>query len=327
MKKLIILGNGCDWCDKSLVKLKQYEGVKFINSYLPTDSSLAKTFGKVQFAFSTNRKIKIPLKKLWYKSFLKKMGIYQNYKDEICILIYDHNVLGNEFDFFQYIRKNYPNIKIAYIFTNIVKYSGAMENDYVHMLNNAYDVVFAFDLEDAKKYGFNYSPLIYDPDEECFQNKERNSVFYVGQAKDRLEKILEVYERLKVLGVDSDFHISKVKESDIKYPGEIEYNKFLTYENCVERIKASSVLLDVIQGDSVGLTIKVCEAVAYNKKLITSNVHVKNCPFYDPNMIHVLDDEEDLEVSFFDSSASYKEDSIKFFSADTFWEKLWSSLK
>ena len=154
-------------------------------------------------------------------------------------------------------------------------------------------------------------------------------VFYVGQAKDRLPGLLSCFEKLKQLGIKTDFHIANVKEEDIKYSDEIIYNKFMTYAECVDSIQKATCLIDVIQGESTGLTIKTCEAVCYDKKLITTNKHVVEYPFYDPRYIRVVESPDDIDESFFieNRDVHYSEEGKAYFSADSFLKRVEDELK
>lgn len=331
MKKLIILGNRTEWCEKSLVKLRAHEGVYFSNNYLPVNEKIGKTLGKLHFSYTTNKYFKLPFKWLWYNSFIDNLGIKNDYTNEICVLVFDHNALGDECGFMKFVRKRYHNVKFVYIFTNIVRFTSATERGYVDKLNDWYDVVFAFDPADAEKYNFEYSPLIYDADfsgEEERSDNLNGSVFYLGQAKDRLEGLLSVYEKLNEYDIKCDFHIANVPESKIKYENDIVYNQYMTYSEAVKRIKNSSCLIDVIQGDSQGLTIKTCEAVCYDKKLITTNKHVTEYPFYDSRYIRVIETADDIDKDFFQNNVevNYSQEGKNYFSADGFWNRLWNAL-
>ena len=238
-------------------------------------------------------------------------------------------MFGGEKTFLKYLKKHFKNIKLAYIFTNIVNYTAAKEKKYLDKLNSWYDIVFAFDPKDAEKYNFEYSPLIYDADNwynKIDTESKDNLVFYVGQAKDRLEVLLKSYERLKKIGVKCDFHIANVPDGNKKYENEIVYNKFMSYNDVVNCIKKATCLIDIIQGDSTGLTIKTCEAVCYDKKLITTNKHVKEYPFYNPRYIRVMESINDIDLDFFNENTNvhYSKEEKDYFSADSFLEKLWT---
>ena len=328
-KKLFILGNGVDWCEKSLQGMLKHKNVYLVNKKIPVYGKIKTRIAKIYFSNKINSKFKLPFKTFWYKDMKKNIKENVSINDEICVLIYDHNVFGGEKTFLKYLKKHFKNIKLAYIFTNIVNYTAAKEKKYLDKLNSWYDIVFAFDPKDAEKYNFEYSPLIYDADNwynKIDTESKDNLVFYVGQAKDRLEVLLKSYERLKKIGVKCDFHIATVPDGNKKYENEIVYNKFMSYNDVVNCIKKATCLIDIIQGDSTGLTIKTCEAVCYDKKLITTNKHVKEYPFYNPRYIRVMESINDIDLDFFNENTNvhYSKEEKDYFSADSFLEKLWT---
>lgn len=328
-KKLFILGNGVDWCEKSLQGMLKHKNVYLVNKKIPVYGKIKTRIAKIYFSYKINSKFKLPFKTFWYKDMKKNIKENVSINDEICVLIYDHNVFGGEKTFLKYLKKHFKNIKLAYIFTNIVNYTAAKEKKYLDKLNSWYDIVFAFDPKDAEKYNFEYSPLIYDADNwynKIDTESKDNLVFYVGQAKDRLEVLLKSYERLKKIGVKCDFHIANVPDGNKKYENEIVYNKFMSYNDVVNCIKKATCLIDIIQGDSTGLTIKTCEAVCYDKKLITTNKHVKEYPFYNPRYIRVMESINDIDLDFFNENTNvhYSKEEKDYFSADSFLEKLWT---
>lgn len=325
--RLIIFGNGQDWCKQSLRYLAGCEEVLIINEEIPVDGRMLNLLAHTHYSVNINRHVKLPFKFAWYKKFDSYINTRLTISEKSVILFYDRNRFANDVKFLTYLRKKYPGIKLAYMFTNIVKYTAATELNYLDKLNQWYDVVFAFDPEDAKKYNFAYSPLIYDAnplyDKEKMESKE-NIVFYVGQAKDRLSGLISCFEKIKSLGIHTDFHIANVKDTELQYQDEIVYNQFMTYEECVEAIWKSTCLVDVIQGDSTGLTIKTCEAVCYDKKLITTNKHVKDYPFYDPRYIRIVETPDDIDEAFFkeNTDVSYSQEGKAVFSAVSFLKRL-----
>lgn len=314
----IILGNGVDWCELSLREFAKESNVHLINNILPIKNAIKLKFAKYHYC---HRSILVS-RKIWYKTFLKTMNIPSDY-EVINVIIYDHNFLGNDRDFINYLREYDNRVKIYYMFTNIVKYSRANELGYVNKLNDLYDSVFAFDKMDSLKYQFDYSPLIYDATFNSNSSKEKAKAFYVGQAKDRFNGLINVFEKLNALGIDCDFYIVNVDEDKQKYKNTITYNKFITYQEALDHINNATCLIDLIQGDSTGLTIKTCEAVCYDKKLITTNKHVKDYPFYNPKYIKIIDSSEDIDISFFEENKEvhYTEEDKSYFSYKSFLKK------
>ena len=86
-----------------------------------------------------------------------------------------------------------------------------------------------------------------------------------------------------------DFTIVDVPEGEQRHAEVIKYNVKLPYGEVIEKIKRSRCLVDVIQGESSGLTIKTVESVVYDKKLLTTNENVKKEDFYKSQNILIYD--------------------------------------
>jgi hypothetical protein len=209
-----------------------------------------------------------------------------NSKAENVIIFYDWNYLPTDKKFLDGIRKKDPNAKLVYVFTNIVKITGANKWGILDKLNEWFDAVFAFDPEDAKRYGFHYNRLIYTTPKLDGDIKEDIDLFYIGKAKDRLDSLLEVFEKAYSEGLKCDFSIVDVPEEKQRHSDLIRYNVKIPYEEVIKKIRRSKCLVDVIQGESSGLTIKTVESVVYDKKLLTTNENIRNEIFYkDQNMM------------------------------------------
>lgn len=316
-----IIGNGVDWCKASLMEINDLDNCDIYNTKtIPFDNKLLDLLCAFHYSERGNKYFELPLKSIWYKSLCKK--IITNGSENI-IIIYDHNRLGNDESFLKYIKKKYKNVYMVYVFTNVVRISGAINNNFVEKLKEYYDEVYAFDPTDSPKYGFNYHPLLYSRN-DIKGVMVQKKVFYVGRAKDRYSILIDVYAKLKRLGIDSLYYIFGVKEEEQKYQNEINYNKMIPYSQCLRYIQESFCLIDIIQGESEGYTIKVCEAVFYNKLLITTNSKIKEAPFYNPNWILVIKSAEDINLDFFSNydSVSYDQNARNYFSAKKFIDNI-----
>ncbi len=322
MAKVVVLGNGNDWCELSLSSSSILDNVKIINSSLPYDvNRILSQICKLHYSQTIERYFEMPCKSAWF-------GYFANYmcsdKDaEIIVIIYDRHRLANNTAFLNYLRRHFSKIKLIYLFTNIVKISGAILNSFVEELNKYYDRVYAFDPSDASKYGFYYHPLLYSDNHKDVIKKD-NNVFYVGRAKDRYEMLMRIYERLRLIGADRQFFIFGVPDDQQLHKDEIVYNKMIPYSNCLTYIQESSCLIDVIQGESEGFTIKVCEAVFYNKLLITTNEAIKKAPFYNDQWILVMSDPADITIDFLKNAkeVNYSQADRDYFSTNIFFSQL-----
>ena len=320
--KIVIMGNGNDWCEKSLTDIKYYENTKLINTPLPyTTKGIVAKLIKLHYSQTIEKYFELPFKRVWYSFFSKYIS--DNPNEPLVLVIYDRNRLANNIPFLMYLRNHFKTIKLVYVFTNIVKISGAGNNNFLDKLNDYFDVVYAFDPNDAIKYNFKYSPLVYS-DNSDHNIEIEDDVFYIGRAKDRYSMLISVFERLLSFGLKTNFSIYGVPESQQKYTDYIKYNVMVPYDEVLKHIQKANCLLDVIQGESEGFTIKVCEAVFYNKLLITTNKKIYDAPFFNPNYIKVICDANDITEEFFTNcdKVYYSQEDKSFFSVDTFLNRI-----
>lgn len=249
------------------------------------------------------------LRKLWCKSKYRTRFLVRIFWEPIIrrllkldsrdtiIIVYDWNRLTHCPYLFKLIKKRYPNIRIVYCFTNIIKITGAKKFGLLSSLKETYDQIFAFDKEDSKKYGFDHSNLIYTPIIYHNTNDKisKYDLFYVGQAKDRLDKLIQIFKHAKSEGLKCKFFITGVEPNDMYEDIDITYNHQLPYGEVLEYIKQSTAIVDAIQSDSTGLTIKTCEAVLWGKKLITTNLHVELESFFHKSNILIYTSESQLK--------------------------------
>lgn len=287
--RYIILSNGNEWCYYSWRGyLSKHPEVDFLRDGNPIRRNrLFKWLWKKHFSPRRGKFLSF-FRKLWHPFIVK--GLRLSREEKTIFLTYDWNLLTTDLGFYKAIKKKYPNVTLVYMFTNIVRFTGSTSYGILNNLNSVFDYVFAFDKEDASKYGFLYSPLIYTSNDDVKPSSHMTDLFYVGKAKDRLSQLLAIYEKAIAEGLSCDFNIVDVPVNDQKYKDGIVYNKPLSYRDVLSRIKSTRCLVDAIQGDSVGLTIKTCEAVVCGKKLVTTNEHVKEECFYHPGNIMVLKD-------------------------------------
>lgn len=324
-RKIVILGNKQEWCKYSLSDFAKYDA-RLINSIFPGKKTVFHKLIRLHYSEKMNRIVNLPLKRIWYKIFCD--DILPNTERPLLLIIYDWNKLGNDEGFLSYVKHRYKDVKMVYMFTNIAKISGAMKNSFIGKLKEFYDVIYAFDEEDSRRYGFRYSPLLYSLNHV---NKEPpiNQVFYVGNAKDRLPTLFAVYDRLRELGETCNFHIVGVPEEQVTDKEGIIFNQPISYEECIYNIEKSTCLLDVIQGESTGFTIKVCEAIYYNKLLITTNEHIRDLPFYSERYIKIIKNPNEITSDFFENAAlvQYDKSGTEYFSVDRFMNQLEYDLK
>lgn len=312
MTKYIIFDNSTEWCYHCWKEAVDNNRVRFIRGRVPFNDHLS---------YTSKCLYKLPFTSFWFKKIESSIGI-----DDTCdtvLIVYDWAVLARYFDFWKYLRKRHKKVKIIYLFSNIIKVTGANRFRIVESLNENYDAVFAFDKVDARKYNFYHSPLIYAPRNPLptYNSNLKYDLFYLGVAKDRYNSLIEVFEKAKSEGLKCNFTIVGVPKEEQKYTDEIKYSP-VSYSTAIKTMSESKCLVDMIQGGSTALTIKTCEAVVFGKKLITSNFRVKGESFYHKENILVYDENCSIKAFIHESFINYTNRDCEVFSPETLFKTI-----
>lgn len=165
-----------------------------------------------------------------------------------------------------------------------------------HLLEGTFDKIFSFDENDVKKYNFTHiTNYIYLPKKEIVADKSyKQKVFIVISADERLASLNKIAEQL------DDNHIShKLIVKASRKPAVLNdtirwVQKEIWQEELVGLLDESEVFLDLIRHNHNGLSFRIFEALAYQRKLVTTNESVKNYDFYNPNNILIIDEENPI---------------------------------
>lgn len=316
MEKKIVLGCKYNWCKPCWERPIHENEVNYIEELKFT--GIMEFFFRVLYSTKIRRyfgNLLDRIKKIFYRSMCRKLNL--NASDSIILVVYDQNEMSHEYGFFKYIIDNYTNVKTCYLFTNIVKLSRAASFNGINMLNKSFTSVFAFDYNDSLKYHFRYNYLIYDRAYCLKQEEPETDLFFVGQAKNRLDKILNIYCEATRLNLVIDFNCVNISDAELHLiNGKNIHTMPLSYDEVVNGIRKSRCVLDIMQRDSIGCSLNICEAIFYGKKIITDNAYIVNEPFYSESRIYVIGQSQiSLEEFIKEPMQQYTEDERYLFSA------------
>lgn len=203
-------------------------------------------------------------------------------------------------DNLQYLRDSQKNAEfICYHWDPISQYNYLSTVEF-------FERIYSFDSEDCKIHGFNYLPLfasgIYDNIEEKYHDID---IYTVGTVARPQRNIL--VQQFKDYCVNNNisffFHLKMSPLAYIKMlfkgivPKDVSF-RTLDTEIMRDIVSRSRAVLDVPNHEQSGLTMRVIENICIGKKLVTTNVHIVNEPFYDKNQIFLLgvDNMDDLKA-------------------------------
>lgn len=322
MVKYIILSNEQQWCTNCWKAAVDNDKVRFIKSQLPMDKkSYWYNVAYRHIRFKSKSPILLPFVSVWHKVFDSYLHIDDNIKT--VLIVYDWNSLTKDLDFFTFLKRRHKNLSIVYLFSNIVSISGAKVYNIICRINKVFDLVFAFDKEDANKFGFEYSPLIYTTEVQMppIADDLENDLFYLGMAKDRYDTLIELFEKATEEGLKCDFTIVGVPKEKQKYTNVIKYAP-VSYDTAIRGMANAKCIVDIIQDNSTGLTIKNCEALAFGRKLITSNPHVRDVEFYHPENICVYNNQMSIKEFIETPFLNYTNSEKMYFAPERLFEKI-----
>ena len=216
-------------------------------------------------AYSINEKFEIPFKSIWFKRMYE-----QDFSNDlpICFVYVSPNMVRYEGGFIDYVRKQNPDNRIVMLHWDLISKKVKYEYD---IIKRKVDLAITYDSEESKKYGIHYfretvySKLVKEPESP----EIKWDVYFLGAAKDRLDKLYEIYAFLRENNLKCKFLIADVP-AEKRISGEgIEYIDSITYKKNLHYVIESKCILEVVQGNSSDITTRAKEAMAYGKRLIT----------------------------------------------------------
>ena len=172
-----------------------------------------------------------------------------------------------------------------------------------------------FDTKDAADYGMTHHCTFYNM---RYNNPACNieyDFYFLGAKKNRINEINHVQSILKRFKCN---FIIPIKDND-----------FITYKENLINIQKSRCIVDIVQNNQYDITLRPLEALAYRKKLITNNIHIKKYPFYNANNIFIINEDKTSDLDYFVNSTYVEidEEIINQFDINTWVESFNSNIK
>ncbi len=283
--KILVLGNMTDWCELVYGDFSEVSDFSFVNDNFVSKMNLVQ---KIAYKLVTQNRIKI-LKKMLFCNIVVCKRIIKELLKYNSVWFFDWNPLLLNKCLLVRIRRN--GIKIGCIFTNILKESSFAYRGHKNYLD-LIDYKISFDKKDSELNGFDhfyYSYSIHNLSKKYSHQTKENDVFFVGNAKGRLKKILNAYSYLRNRGLSCNFYINGVDDENlVPLPG-VTYNKSMSYQEVLNEIQKCSSILEIMQSNASTSTIRLMESITFDKFFITDNTNLFSDNNILKNNIYLLD--------------------------------------
>lgn len=110
---------------------------------------------------------------------------------------------------------------------------------------------------------------------------------FLWGCKDRLEKLIRIYDKLELCGCNPIFIYQEYLGKSKRRKG-IVYNTWLPYKSVLKEILSSEFIVEIMDKNNAGITLRTLEAICYNRKLVTDNEKILCSPFYREQNIYLL---------------------------------------
>ncbi|WP_455058325.1 hypothetical protein [Jutongia sp.] len=240
----------------------------------------------------------------YFDDVLKKE---KNNKFDVILIVFGAGFMNGEH--IEKLRRNFPDTKIVYYAWDSVSNFPVIKS-----LSKHADEAFSFDKDDCKKYNINFLPLFYVKKDVytetveykwdvstvmSFYNKKSQGLLLIMDVIPKnISKYLFIRLRNKSYSVYMRIVNRVAFEKLKKY---LTFNS-LTREECLSVFKNSKAIMDCPVPNQNGLTMRTFEALALNRKLITTNINVKEYDFYCSDNIFVVDENtKEIPLEFFET--------------------------
>lgn len=187
------------------------------------------------------------------------------------------------------IREKYPNVKFVLYFVDSV-FQCKNTNAVKLAKTGIFDLVYTYSKPDAEKYGYLYYPTPYSKINNLPQNTIKG-IYFCGSEKGRTELLKDIAVQCKKLGVTYNFDVEGNPDNSNKY-FQIREGNIKKYTDVVKKTINYNCILDLTQksldGSKPGLSLRVYEALVYDRVLITNNPLIKEFKYYNPKTMHYI---------------------------------------
>lgn len=300
-----------------IFKTKDYNVKEIPRMVVP---KILKPLYNLHYNRKINSHIFLPFKMIWSNCY--QLHKYPFDDSEEYVIIFLNGSLRFHFSngYLKKVKKKHPNVKLAMIMYDSFVNPAAKRS--ISMIPT-FDYVFSFDKDDCEHHNLNYiySTFSY-PDNIHLDNSKHTSAFFIGYGSGRLKLLQDTFRKITSEVQDCYFGIAGVSEKDIVDIRDVHYNVTIPYSEELQMAYNTDCVVEVVKEGQTGVSLRTCEAIAFNKKLLTNNVKLKEMPFYDSRFMSVFNDPNEIDIEFVKANIKVKYNDSNIFSPINILKKL-----
>ena len=258
--------------------------------------SFLKPLFRLHYSEKINRHLWLPGKMIW-KHFYTLHKYHFDENEEYTIILLNGSLRNHySYSYLKKLKLVHRNLKLAIILFDSLGRSSMQRTEQMLPLFNK---VFSFDASDCSRYGFSRIFSAYSMPEGMYKDsKMESSVFFIGYGKGRLELLQNTFKRIGTEISGCRFYITGVKNTEKEEIQGVTYNENMSFYQ--EQLMAynTDCIVEVLKEGQQGITLRTCEAVLFNKKLLTNNQSIVDMPFYNSEFMSVFAAPEDIDMDF-----------------------------
>jgi len=236
-------------------------------------------------------------------NFLSKVFLSKNLKSKMRDKLLCTGI--NKFSAYEYLVVNRPDIIHIDILEAAIKKSKTavlflwdsqekMPTD--KEIINKFDIVYSFDIEDCKRYGFQKIENFHFFESSPSHVIEYDAAFF-GSLDGRIGDLKKVLNYLSENNKKGHAYISIPKGECLEKHPDIEIlDKIIPYKASYKYAMRGNTIIDLGHKHQNGLSFRFFEAMAFKKKIITTNKQVAHYDFYNENNILIIEDIDHLTI-------------------------------
>ncbi|PXY43699.1 hypothetical protein [Flavobacterium hydrophilum] len=194
--------------------------------------------------------------------------------------------------------KKFSASYIAFLYDSLDRY-----NNKALINNNIFNKTFTFDKKDAQNHNLLFLSNYIHLEKSLLKKNIKYKVLSISSIDERYPVINSIVDYLDERKIKhKTIFLGKRKPKKLRKSVEFTKTK-MTQSEIQKKIEHSEIILDILRENQTGLSFRIFDALALDKKIITTNESIKEYDFYNPNNILVIEpDNISIPDSFLNSA-------------------------